>query len=485
MKFSRMFLTVATLMLGPIFAEAAEREALDLGNLPAKAVEASGWFLETIDKTTNVGPYLGVAYDEISERTFISYYDSVNGDLWLARSIRDVAVPYGNCGPDNKWVCWPLDTDGDVGKYNDIAVVGLQTFTRIVISYFDETNHALKIIVGRIEYTSDTLGIYPYTIQTGDPPSSVWYGKHTSISLDASGQPIVAYQKGNASSSVDEKQMVARAATEDTGNCGEGDVLNDWQCDIIYSAEGAGQYASIDLDGSGDPSVAFYDPGLGSPVLATEIGSGGNCGPLNSWSCTSVPNGTDDTGRFLSLAVETDGTPHLAYYNATDQTLEYASFVSSGGNCGVSDWQCDQISVIGTSIYDMGISVDLDPGGYPVIAYKDASSVLGPSVLAIARPWALLPDSTPNCGPPGLAHSTWVCEWLDSGGATRSEARAASLKVDQFGQAMVAYHELDDYPYPSEGKLKFAYEPRTIVFSDGFESGDFGSWSAVFPSPAP
>ena len=49
---------------------------------------------------------------------------------------------------------------------------------------------------------------------------------------------------------------------------------------------------------------------------------------------------------------------------------------------------------------------------------------------------------------------------------------------------MVAYHELDDYPYPPEGKPKLASESH-VVFFNGFDTGNFHSWDAVVPSPAP
>ncbi len=449
-------------------------------DVPSKATRASEWIIRTIDDTTNVGPHLGVAYSETSNRIFISYYDAVNRDLWVAWSILPEHQGSGNCGPDNDWFCAALDTEGDVGQYNHIATEDLEGYTRVDISYYDETNHALKIMIGIIYHEGDAFGVNLFTIQTGDPTGDVWYGKHSAIVLDDSGQPTIAYQKGNSSPSINEEQMVARPVTENTGNCGEGDVLNDWQCDTIFFAEGVGAYASIDLDSAQIPSVAFYSAGSGQPVVANHVGSGGNCGPSNSWSCSSVANGTDDTGRFLSLFVEADGTPHLAYYNATDETLEYSFFVGSGGNCGAGQWSCVPINSMGTSLSDMGISMDHNPDDHPVIAYQDATSAVGPAVLAIARPAILVPGSTPNCGPAGFTPYTWVCEWLDSGGATLSEARAVSLKTNETGGAVIAYHEMDDYPYPAEGAVKTIsdFHPH-MVFSDGFEGGGFDSWSAV------
>ena len=58
------------------------------------------------------------------------------------------------------------------------------------------------------------------------------------------------------------------------------------------------------------------------------------------------------------------------------------------------------------------------------------------------------------------------------------EGDAVSLTVNTDGEALVAYRELDSYPFPVEGSLKVAYESKEI-FSDGFESGDTTAWSGV------
>ena len=46
-----------------------------------------------------------------------------------------------------------------------------------------------------------------------------------------------------------------------------------------------------------------------------------------------------------------------------------------------------------------------------------------------------------------------------------------------FGEAAVAYRELNDpIVTPEERRLKVALEPTSIVFIDGFESGDTSAW---------
>jgi len=45
----------------------------------------------------------------------------------------------------------------------------------------------------------------------------------------------------------------------------------------------------------------------------------------------------------------------------------------------------------------------------------------------------------------------------------------------------IAYHELDEYPYPVEHNLKVAVNDWVIVFDDGFESGDRSAWSSSVP----
>lgn len=301
------------------------------------------------------------------------------------------------------------------------------------------------------------------TIDTGNPSLFIYKGKYTSVKYGSNGLAYISYYYHNLLGN--DALLYAHWVGGGTGNCGTGSDFNDWQCDVIQNAEGVGMYTSIDVDGDNDPTIAYYDSVNGHPRVAAYVGSGGTCGPGSSWYCRNVINPAKDTGEYVSLAVKNNGSPHIAYYNATDETLEYAKWVGAGGNCGLniitfqSEWKCDEIEDMGTSLAPMDVSLALDKNDYPWIAYQDTSVDLAPATLKVAFPGAalgLLPGET-NCGPE-TPFSTWYCGIVDGGGSYTDEARSVSIAFNASGLATIAYHELDTYAFPTEGNLKVAYQ---------------------------
>ncbi len=432
------------------------------------AITAEDWSAATVDTTRDVGRYLAVAVDPRTGAPYVSYYDETGQDLWFARR-----TGYGgNCGPSNTWACQVVDSSGDVGMYNSIAVKSAGTDVQVFISYYDATNGMLKFAGATCAATCpfDTR-----TIDTG------WRtGLNTSATFDANGVPQVAYQEVL---DFDAENLLFAKQVTSGGNCGVGPQSGMWQCDTIVSGEGMGTFTAIAVDGSNRPHVAFYDPTNGYPYHAVRVGTGGNCGTGNSWYCRSPYINTHDTGDSISLFVESNGDPHLAFLDSTTAELVYATYVGSGGNCGFSsgslqwEWQCDVIDgvVWVGSTSTRRAAMTADPAGYPVIAYRKGDPE---SVLRVARPYTAVPDMTPNCGPVDLMY-TWYCSTEDGGGSYQEEAAAVSVASDDFGMA-IAYHELDTYAYPSEGNLK-AQVLFFPLFADGFEIGTTGNWSNTVP----
>ncbi len=426
------------------------------------SVAMSPWFIDTVDSTRDVGRHVSVAVDPGSGMTFISYYNEAEGGcLYLARYLGSG----GNCGPNHTWNCQILDSFGIVGEYNSIATYPSGNGVRIIVSYYDFTFGTLKYIDGYAEGSSFSWSTH--IIDSGNPGIGIYKGMHTSVKFDSGGIPHIAYQYYGVHSA--EAQLYAYWVGDGSGNCGEGSVAGDWQCDVIYGDDDVGMFASLDLDGDDEPSIAFYDADNGYPLVAQYIGAGGNCGPSNDWYCRRVHQPTLDTGKYISLYVEDSGLAHIAYHNATNGTLEYAEWVGSGGNCGFSgvsmqwEWQCDEIDDTETSLTSMGMALAEDGAGYPIIAYQDGSDDQAPVALKVARPHvALDPNTVPNCGPQDL-FLTWYCEFIDGGGSYTDEAGSVSLAVNSAGLATIAYHELNSYPFPSEGNLKVAYQ-RLQVF---------------------
>jgi hypothetical protein len=329
---------------------------------------------------------------------------------------------------------------------------------------------------------SSVCTFYTYTIQSGNPSALQRSGLHTSLSRDYDGTLLFAYQ---ATSGVGAESVRVASWVGTGGNCGEGALAGVYQCDAIMSGEGLGTFTSIAYEWDAQrPHIAFYDPTAGRPWYAVRVGTGGNCGPSNSWYCTSPYTDGHDTGASMSLFLDSSAAPHLAFLDSTTEQLVYATYVGTNGNCGYSggsfeyQWQCDVIDDVGPVAATRTVAMAADVAGRPVIAYRDASSA-GPTALALAQPVeAAPPYATPNCGPVIMFY-TWYCSALDAGGVFQNEAAAVSIAANDHAMA-IAYHELSTVISP-EGNLKVLNRWVDAMFEDGFESGDTGAWSGATP----
>ncbi len=156
------------------------------------AYPMSEWRVETVVSSWNVGPHLSVGTDTITGETLISFYDRVEGDLYLART---GGPGPGDCGPGNSWTCHLLDSEGDVGQYSSIAVDSGGQSIGFWISYFDATQAALKVVEGYVSRTTGELIVtVAVTVDSGNPGTSLYKGKHIDAAVDSLGLPRIAYQ---------------------------------------------------------------------------------------------------------------------------------------------------------------------------------------------------------------------------------------------------------------------------------------------------
>jgi len=405
------------------------------------------WVLSTIDGTRNVGEYVSLSIEPSSGQIFVSYYDQAGKDLYLA--IYDGKK--GDCGPGNTWHCHKLDSVGDVGKFNSIDTLGNPDGVEFGISYYDATNRGLKYISGFNQ--SSGFSWLASKVQSSAIITNRT-GQYTSLKFNKNGIPYIAYNRSLLSSS---KQMLAHFVGDGTGNCGEGDEAGQWQCDTVASGQGVGINAALDFDSAGHPVIAYYDANKNIPVVAGFDGT--------SWLLRDVKNGTDKTGRDVSLFVDNSNVAHIAYHNETKGTVEYASYVGSGGNCGYnsitlrSEWDCGEIEDVGAGSIPMGLSLVGDAHGLPVIAYQYGAEAQVQPAVKIARPKVAAGVSLykTNCGPLFLGFHTWYCDYVDAGINTYTEeGSSVSVAMNSANLPVVAYQELDTYETPDKGRLKVA-----------------------------
>jgi len=431
--------------------------------------------LETIATITggDVGKHVSIAFNENTGKPYISYYDETNGDLRLIYPHSTV----GNCGPNNEWYCETLDTEGDVGQYSsiDYFIDGATGYVKIGIAYHDATYDVLKVAIwSRIgfSYRWDV-----YIVDGGGGLIDVGYD--ASLKFDSNGSVHIAYSISSIVNGQTIQAVSHATPVTSGGNCGEGAAAGKWQCDVAV----LGLYPSLDLTSADSPVIAMNELS-GYLALCGKVGG--------TWSCVTVD---EDAGwaTSFSLAIDQLGLPHIGYYDYSNGYLKYATYVGTGGNCGFSfnsgayEYQCDIIDTIGDSQILVGLSVDVDPDGYPVIAYQNDSDPSGFSVLNVARPALAHGTSVGNCGPIVNSFRRWQCETIDDatqggGAGNLYEADFASVAVDPNGFAAIAYNEMDDYH--NEGRLKFAsQENSNSIFSDDFESASLSAWSSSAGGP--
>jgi hypothetical protein len=187
----------------------------------------------------------------------------------------------------------------------------------------------------------------------------------------------------------------------------------DWTYATVDTTRDVGMDMAVALaPHSGEPYVSYYDWTAGDLWFARRVGSGGNCGPANSWSCQLVDN-SNDVGRYNSIVVYSDAgglKVAISYHDATTGSLKVATGVC-GATCTFETWLIDGGYPPGGSYTGLYTSVVYSPwaGGIVNVAYQEVQDSGGESLR-----YAQTVDSGGNCGAGGAA-GLWNCWTILSG----------------------------------------------------------------------
>ena len=323
------------------------------------------FYKEPVDR--DVGMHTSMDLDSL-DNPHISYYDSDNGYLKYAKRA------------GNMWRIETVDYSDDVGQYGSIA---LDISDNPHISYYDSVG---AYPGGDLKYAERTgAGWFIDTVDFGCD-----VGQYSSIALDGLDVPSIGYLDVSYSSLKYAKDYgdywaseipdpsghvggyVSLAIDDSNGNIYMSYYLGDyyrdlklakwtlsagWTTETIDLVGNVGKYTSIALDTNGYPHISYYDETNGDLKYAKWTGS--------AWSIETVPDPGDNVGKYTSIALDTNDHPHISYYDETLGDLRYA--YHNGVN-----WVTEPIDEDGVVGLYTSVALEI-PSGYPHISYYDST----------------------------------------------------------------------------------------------------------------
>jgi hypothetical protein len=308
------------------------------------------------------------------------------------------------------WSIDTVDSTASVSGSTGITMRSINSLQQGIISYYDSATRGLKAA----KWDPIDGGWGTITI---DPLDTSGYFNASAINSYGNARIVYSWRSWLANYNLKYAEFVGSG-----GNCG---FENNWRCQSIdTSSDSRGLYVDLALDSSNTPHISYYDETNKDLRYAKRVGSGGDCGPSNSWKCVMIDGAYGaNVGKYTSIAIQAPGTPYISYYDETNQNLKMAKYVGSGGNCGPSgDWSCETV--------DGGTN---DRGKHTSIIYGcDASTSCNPRI-------SYFDDTTNDLLYAFQSSGVWTIETVD--GTSSSVGTYNSLGM-WGGKPQISYYNI-------------------------------------------
>ena len=285
-------------------------------------MNGEGWHIHTVDNDEIVGDYVSLVLDE-SGFPHIGYFgdwepglkyayldesgwhiqvidDGLNAGKHVSIALDSSGFPHFSYRADDDLKYGYRDTSG--WRFEIIETAGEQGWRGYSSLRLDSERNPHIVLTGVNELLyihRDDAGWHSLTLDIDET-----VGKFCSSAVDASHRMHVAYAGFTGLDYYPDYDLLY--ASED----GSG-----WIIERIETEGSIGQYASLAIDGPGNPCISCYDATNGDLrfYLQTEDG----------WTCETVDS-AGNAGTFTHLAMDSRGVPHIAYHDESSGSLKYA-----------------------------------------------------------------------------------------------------------------------------------------------------------------
>ena len=314
----------------------------------------TGWDTVVVDTDGNVGQWASIAIDPITQNPAIAYYDAddekpyyayFDGDNWYSEIIDNqeddmrgqfIELAFSPAGVP--WVSYHYDN----GAFH---TMGMNAAHRIGAANWD---------IDRVDYTTSGAGLSHF-------------GQHTTIAFSTAGYPQIAYRDDI----LDDQKFAWLTASGWSFESG-----------VELFLEDIGEYGDIALDLGDNIYISSWHTFDLSPdgcaALASKV--------AGDWDWENIECGDYDFGSFTSIAVDSLDHLHMSYYG--DGMLQYA--YHDGG-----DWQISTLDDQGDVGQYTGIA--LNSNDSPYIVYYNATAK--DLMLVYDQPLPVVSGIDPSSGP--------------------------------------------------------------------------------------
>ncbi len=281
------------------------------------------WHYETVDTSIEVGRYPSIAMDN-NHKKHISYFDETEHALKYATNTSGV------------WIKEIIDNNGSVGQYTSLAI---DSNAKVHIAYYDMDNRNIK-------YITNTSGIWVTDIVNALDN----YCLDISLALDMSGNVHISYVKAYSG---------IYYATNTSGN---------WAVEIVDSLNSSMGSTSIAIDSNGFAHNSYKDPFTGDFKYATNT--------QGSWLNMQVDTSYSSLGNYSSIALDRNNKVYIAYDKAG-----HLNYITNKTGLWISEIVDNNISVGDYT------SLSIDEADNLHISYYDRENIALKYAVKMTNDW--------------------------------------------------------------------------------------------------